>query len=279
MPRWTIEEATDLTFDGVVALKVMLMSGHISVLGTDDAPSVQVGDVTGQPLLISHEAGMLNITHENLWEGLLKWFGPQRGSADLTVMVPWECPVQLNLVNAGAVITGLTAGVSVKSGAGDITFDGVTGHITANTVSGGIESQGLDGAVSFTSVSGDLALAGGSIDRLAARTVSGRVTADVDLTGSGQVQVNTVSGEVALRLPGSTSAQVSLNTVGGRIDSSFTELDPVVRSVPRSVTGTLGDGAGRLSVATVSGDVTLLSRPGNGAAPSARHRGEPNVEV
>src|SRR5262245_18601731 len=109
MARWTIEEATALDFDGVVALKVMLMRGHVSVLGTDDAPSVHIGDVGGQPLLVGHEAGMLNITHENLWEGLLKWFGTQRSSAELTVMVPWDCPVQLNLVNAGAVITGLTS--------------------------------------------------------------------------------------------------------------------------------------------------------------------------
>lgn len=275
MSRWTIDEATALELDGIVALKVMLMSGHISVLGTDDAPSVHVGDVNGQPLLISHEAGMLNITHENLWEGLLKWFGTQRSSADLTVMVPWDCPVQLNLVNADAVITGLTSGVSIKSGAGDITLDGVTGHVTANTVSGVVEAQGLDGAVNFTSVSGDLALAGGSIDQLTARTVSGRIAADVELTGNGQAQVNTVSGEVALRLPASTSAQVSLTTVGGRIDSSFSEFDPTGRTVPRTVTGTLGDGMGRLTVVTVSGDVTLLSRPGD----SARPGGEPDVEV
>jgi hypothetical protein len=275
MSRWTIEEATALDFDGIVALKVLLMGGHISVLGTDDAPSVQVGDVNGQPLRVSHEAGMLNITHENLWEGLLKWLGPQRCSADLTVMVPKDCPVQLNLVNADAVITGLTSGVSVKSGAGDITIDGVSGHITANTVSGVVEAQGLDGAVNFSSISGELALAGGSVDWLAARTVSGRIAADVDLADDGRVQVNTVSGEVALRLLDSTSAQVSLTTVGGRIDSSFDELDQVGRTMPKSVSGTLGDGTGRLTVATVSGDVTLLSRPGD----SARPGGEPDVEV
>jgi hypothetical protein len=276
MSRWTIEEPTTLDFDGVVALKVMLASGRISVLATGDKPSVQVGEVGGRPLGVSHEAGMLSITHENvLWEGLLTWLRTQRSNADITVTVPPDCPVHVNLVNADAVITGLTSGISIKSGTGDITLDGVTGHVDANTVSGIVEAQGLDGAVTFTSVSGDLALAGGVVDRLTARSVSGRIAADVDLTDGGQVQVGTVSGEVTLRLPASTSAEIGLSTVGGRIDTSFAELDPIDRAMPRSVTGRLGDGAGGVMVNTVSGTITLLSRPDD----DARHRGEPDVEV
>jgi DUF4097 and DUF4098 domain-containing protein YvlB len=221
---------------------------------------VQVSDVIGRPLLISHEAGMLTISHEML-EGVLGWLRHEQTSAVVTVMVPRECPVQLNLVSADAVITGLKARLSVKTGSGDVTLDGVTGQIDANTVSGVLEAQGLDGTVSFNSVSGDLALAGGSLDRLAAKSVNGKIAADVALGPGSQVQVSTVSGEVALRLPASTSAQVDLNSAAGRVEAAFTQLHPSNRPVTRSLTGTLGDGAGRLSVYTVSGSVTLLSRP------------------
>ncbi|MBC6459273.1 DUF4097 family beta strand repeat-containing protein [Actinomadura sp. HBU206391] len=276
MSRWTIDKATSLDFDGVVALKVVMVSGKLSVLATGQRPSVQVTEVSGQPLKIDHNAGMLGITHDNaLWEGLRSWLGAQRCSADVTVTVPPDCPVHIDLVGANAVITGLTAGVSIRSGTGDVTLDGVTGRIAANTVSGAVEAQRLDGTVDFTSVSGDLALAGGSLDRLTARSVGGRIAADVDLAGTGEVQVSTVTGEVTLRLPASASAQVGMNTVGGRIDSSFTGLDEAGRPMSRNVTGTLGDGAGDVTVNTVSGDITLLSRPDD----DARHAGEPDVEV
>ena len=277
MSWWTIEEPTKLDFDGVVALKVMLVGGSVSVLATTDRPSVQITDVAGRPLTVGHEAGMLSVAHDNaLLEGLLNWIRNERCSAQVTVTVPPDCPVQINLVGADAVITGLTSGLSIKSGTGDVTVDGVAGRIDANTVSGVVEAQRLDGTVDFTTVAGDLALAGGTIDRLAARSVNGRIAADIDLTPAGEVQVSTVSGEVTLRLPTSASAEVGLSTVGGRIDSSFAELGSPDGTLPKNVTGRLGDGTGQVSVNTVSGNITLLGRRPDG---KARPRGEPDVEV
>jgi hypothetical protein len=261
MSCWTIDEPTTLDFDGVVALKATLIAGSVSVLaGGGDRPSVIIDEVEGPPLVVSHEAGMLNISHERLWEGVLAWLRTQRCNAVITVTVPRECPVTVNLVSADAVITGLSARTSLKSASGDVTLDGVTGDIDAGTVSGAIEAQGLDGRVAFTSVSGNLALAGGSVDALTARTVSGRIAVDVDLLGDSRVDVNTVSGEVALRIPETASAEVTLNSAAGRIDTSFPEVDRLDRALAKSVTGTLGDGAGRLSVNTVSGGITLLGR-------------------
>jgi hypothetical protein len=262
MSRWTIDELTSLDFDGVVALKATLVAGNISILPTDNTPSLHVSAVDGQPLLVTHEAGMLTVSHENLmWEGVLKWLRNMRCDATVTVTVPVDCPVAINLVTADAVVAGLSARTSIKSGSGNITLDGVTGKIDANTVSGVVEAQGLDGTVSFNSVSGDLALAGGLVRALTASTVSGRIAADVDLTADSRVRISTVSGEVALRLPRSTSAQVTLNAVAGRVDTSFPGLQRQERAITKTLTGTLGGGAGQLAVNTVSGGITLLSRP------------------
>lgn len=261
MSRWTVDEPTTLDFDGVVALKATLVGGTISILASDvSSPSLHVNAIQGQPLLVTHEAGMLNITH-GMWEGVLKWLRNMRCDADLTVTIPRECPVTLNLITAGAVVAGLSARTSVKSGSGNVTLDGVTGKIAANTVSGVVEAQGLDGAVSFTSVSGDLALAGGSVTALTASTVSGRIAADIDLATDSKVRLSTVSGEVALRVPESTSAEVALNAAAGRVDTSFPELQRQERAITRTVAGKLGAGAGHVTVSTVSGSVTLLSRP------------------
>ncbi|WP_119729067.1 DUF4097 family beta strand repeat-containing protein [Thermomonospora amylolytica] len=261
MSRWTIEESATLELDGVVALKATLVGGSVNVLATADRPTVVVEDVAGPPLQVDHEAGMLTIGHERMLEGVLGWLRNQQARAAVTVTVPPDCPVQLNLISANAVVTGLSARTSVRSATGDVVLDGVGGHVDAGTVSGRIEAQGLDGAVSFTSVAGDLTLAGGSIRRLGARTVSGRIAADVALVADRTLTVSTVSGEVALRLPESTSAEVHLSSAAGRIDTSFPGLRRHDRAVARNLTGTLGTGDGHLTVNTVSGSVTLLSRP------------------
>ena len=182
MPRWTIDSPTTIDLPGVAALKVRVVSGSVAILGSEDAPSLDVASLTGQPLLVTHEAGILTITYEDLqWDGLKGWLHPQRHSADVTVTVPAGCPTQVGVVNASAIVSGISASISAKSASGDITLDGVTGNVDAKTVSGDLEARGIDGEVAFNSISGGLTLAGGVVSRLAATTVSGQVTADIDL--------------------------------------------------------------------------------------------------
>jgi Putative adhesin len=264
MSRWTIEEPTAVAFDGVVSLRVRLVSGSITVLATDDAPPVLHVDETSRvPLLVTHEAGILTVSYEDLsWDGLLRWLRPHRRAATLAITVPTGCPVQLGVVTASAVVSDLAARMSIKSMSGDVTLDGVRGKIDAHTVVGDLEATNLTGAVSFTTVSGELGVAGGALDRLAARSVSGRVTADVDLEPSSHVQISTMSGAVTLRLPEAVDAAVDLRTTSGRVNTSFPTLERGDRPGAATAGGTLGDGSGRLSVTSVSGDITLLSRTG-----------------
>jgi Toastrack DUF4097 len=260
MSRWTIDSPTTVDFDGVVALRVRIIAGSVAVLATDDRPRLEVDEVSGQPLLVTHEAGILTVSYEDLsWDGLLSWLRPQRHSANITIMVQKDCPIQLGVVNATAIVTGMSARTSLKSVSGDITLDGVTGSVDANTVSGGIEARHLDGELGFHSVSGDLTLAGGRVGRLDAKTVSGGVTADVELAPPGDMRISTLSGEVAIRLPADTDAQVDLKSTSGQLRSDFTGLDwPTGPGAKKIMTGTLGDGSGRVSVASMTGNVTIL---------------------
>lgn len=257
MTRWTIDSPTTLDFDGVVALRVRIIGGSAAVLATGDQPRLRVSEISGQPLLVSHEAGILTVSYEDLtWDGVLSWLRPQRHFANLTVTVARDCPVQVGVVSATAVVAGLSATTSLKSVNGDITLDGVTGPVDANTVSGSLEAQGLRGDVVFHAVSGDLTVAGGCVGRLDARTVSGRVTADAGLRPGGEIRIGTLSGDVALRLPAGTGAKAELRSASGRMHSEFGGLG----AGPKTLSGTLGDGSGRLSVSTMSGNVTILRR-------------------
>ncbi len=261
MAHWTIEAPTSLDFDDVTQLRVRLMAGSVAVLATDGKPMLDVSSITGDPLDVTYEDGVLTIAHENLtWDGLLKWLRPQRHSATVTVTVPRKCPAQVGVVSATAVMCGISARASVKSVSGGITLDGVTGDVDANTVSGALEAQGINGKLNFNTVSGDLTLADGWLERLDANAVSGDVTADIDLDPLGGMQVTTVSGEVTLRLPAEADARVYLHSVSGDVRSEFAELRHATAPASHRVSGSLGAGSGQVSVTTMSGRVILLRR-------------------
>jgi hypothetical protein len=262
VPRWTIDSPRTIDLGDVAVLKVRVISGSIAILATEDEPSLDVSSLAGQPLLVTHEAGILTITYEDLqWDGLLGWLRPQRHSADLTVTVPGGCPVQVGLVKASATVSGIAARVTAKSVSGDLTLDGVTGNIDAKTVSGDLEARGIDGKIAFNSVSGDLTLASSAVGQLDARTVSGRVTADIDLRDSGGLRVSTISGDVAVRLPACASARVDLRSTSGRVHSEFDGMSAAPGPGPTVISATIGSGSANLSVTSVTGNVTLLTRP------------------
>ena len=268
MTQWTIGAPTSLDFEDVTGLRVRLIAGSVAVLATDGKPSLDVANVTGDPLNVSYEDGLLTISHENLtWEGLLKWLRPHRHSATVTVTVPRQCQTQVGVVSATAVMSGIRAKASLKSVSGGITLDGVTGDVDANTISGALEAQGINGKLNFNTVSGDLTLADGWLERLDANAVSGDVTADIDLDPLGGMQVTTVSGEVTLRLPAEADARVALHSLSGDVRSEFAELRRSGMPAPHSVSGSLGAGSGHVSVTTMSGRVMLLRRAERGTPP------------
>jgi hypothetical protein len=285
MGQWTVEQPTSLEFGDVTALKVRLIAGSVAVLATDGPGSLDVESVVGEPLQVSFEDGLLTVTHPNLtWDGLLNWLRPKRHTAAVTVRVPRTCTSQVGVVSASAVMSGLAAKSWVKGVSGAITLDGVSGEVDANTVSGAVEAQGLDGRMSFTTVSGDLTVAGGYLERFSVNSVSGDVTADLDLDPLGRAEVTTVSGEVTLRLQAEADASVNLHSMSGDVRSEFGGLQRSSIPMSHSVSGNVGSGSGHVSVTTVSGRVMLLKRAPRDTVPSQdvgpesdeQMEGEPN---
>src|ERR1700678_3655089 len=179
MAHWTIDGPTSLDFDEVSGLRVRLIGGSVAVLATDGTPSLDVANISGDPLDVTYEDGVLTISHENLtWEGLLKWLRPQRHAATVTGTAPRKCQTHGGVVSRSAVMSGISAKASVKSVSGGITLDAVTGDGDANTVSGALEAQGINGKLNFNTVSGDLTLADGWLERLDVNGLRGDGPAD-----------------------------------------------------------------------------------------------------
>src|SRR5699024_12121162 len=94
-----------------------------------------------------------------------------------------------------------------------------------NTASANASVRSPHGSFTFNSASGRLAIAGGRLAELRAKSASGQLLADTDLMPSARAGLNTVSGEIALRVPADTSATVELRTVTGGAGSDL-GLDP-----------------------------------------------------
>lgn len=269
MAGWMVDSPQTIELDGaVLSVRVRIVAGHVDVVGTDGAARIEVTQLQGPPLEVRFAGGEAVVTYPDLsWpdrslQGILEWLlpGPKR-RAVLSIAVPATAPVDLGVVSAGALVTGMSGRTTIRSVSGEIVLDDCSGdQIEAQTVSGALRARGLRHSLSFSTVSGDLTLLDGSSHRIAARGVSGDVTLDLARDKGGDFRIDSVSGAVTVRLPDSPDLVVDAKTTSGHLDAAFDELRSERSPGRARLTGTLGSGTGRLSARTVSGDVALLRR-------------------
>jgi lia operon protein LiaG len=163
----------------------------------------------------------------------------------------------------------------IESGSGNVDLRTATGDVYLSTGSGDITVSGVDGSsLKLETGSGTVTLTDGKAPTVHVETGSGNIEATAssgdDLsfeTGSGDVDValvatfrlvhiETGSGDVTLKVPPTIGAEVDLDTGSGDIDLGGLSLQ-VRRLAHDHVTGTIGDGKGRLSIETGSGSVHL----------------------
>ncbi|MDN3250239.1 MULTISPECIES: DUF4097 family beta strand repeat-containing protein [unclassified Streptomyces] len=266
MSEWSVAEPRKLTFDESVSeLQVRIVHGTVNVVGTDEGSArLEVSEIEGPPLIVTHQDGVLTVAYEDLpWKGFLKWLDRKgwRRNAVVSLAVPTSTRVEVGVVSAAAVVSGLEGRAEVKGVSGDTTLVSLAGPVRADTVSGNVEAQALAGDLRFNSVSGDLTVveAGSSVR---ADSVSGSMIVDLDpVGGPTDISLNSVSGEIAIRLPQPADAKVEANTASGSVSSAFEDLRVTGQWGAKRITGRLGAGNGRLKATTISGSIALLRRP------------------
>ncbi|EPH44151.1 DUF4097 family beta strand repeat-containing protein [Streptomyces aurantiacus] len=267
MPEWSVAEPRKLTFDEPVrTLRVRVANGTVNVVGTDeDSARLEVSEISGPPLTVTQHDGTLSVAYDDLpWRSLLEWLDPTgtRREAVVSLAVPAGTRVEVGVIGAGAVVSGIEGRAEVRGITGDTTLVGLTGPVRAKTVSGNVEAQGVTGDLRFDSVSGDLTVFEGSGSSVRAESVSGSMIVDLDpAVGPADVGLTSVSGEIAVRLPHPTHAEVSANSASGSLSSEFDELRVSGQWGAKKITGRLGSGGGRLRAKTVSGSIALLRKP------------------
>jgi lia operon protein LiaG len=200
--------------------------------------------------------------------------------ADLRVTVPAGRYLTLRLAVGSVTLTNVDGHIDVGVMSGPIKATGERGVLKVGTGSGDVEVTRFQGdRLALDTGSGDVAASGVNARRLGIETGSGDVRlSDLEVpdavveTGSGKVTVDlkadveslriaTGSGDVAVSAPPSLGAAVNIETGSGEIDSEFPLT--ITRTGSDHVTGTVGDGKGRISVETGSGSVRLARRGGS----------------
>ncbi|MYZ35976.1 MULTISPECIES: DUF4097 family beta strand repeat-containing protein [unclassified Streptomyces] len=270
---WEVSGPTKLTFDDpVTALHVRIVNGTVNVVGSDDSvlneqggARLEISGVEGPPLTVTRSGSTLTVAYEDLpWKNFLKWLD-RRGrhrSAVVSLAVPSGAAVEVGVVGAGAVVSGIRGRTDVRGVSGDTTLVGLSGEVRADTVSGSLEAQAVTGDLRFTSVSGDLTVVEGAGSSVRAESVSGDMVVDLDPGDRPtDIKLSSVSGEVAIRLPHPADAKVEANTASGKVSNAFEDLRVSGQWGAKRITGTLGAGTGTLRATTVSGSIALLRRP------------------
>ena len=149
MATWTIDEPSKLELDQgpVHRVLVTLVEGAVSVVGSDGPPALEVSELEGEPLRVRQEDGTLTVDYERPWRpGLVAWLtSGGRRKAVLSLAVPRDCAVQLEVISASLVAGGLRAPVLAKTVSGEITLAALGGAAEAETVSGAVQASAISG--------------------------------------------------------------------------------------------------------------------------------------
>lgn len=264
---WTVAEPRKLTFDDpVTTLRVRVVDGTVNVVGTTEPTArLEVSEVEGPPLIVTRRGGELTVAYEDLpWKGFLSWLGRRapRRRAVVSLAVPSGASVEVGVIGAGAVVSGLQGRTELRGITGDSTLVGLSGPVRAETVSGDLEVQAVTGDLRFHSVSGNLTVVEGAGTSVRAESVSGDMVLDLDSAPKPtDIRLTTVSGEIAIRLPHPADAKVEANTASGEVSNAFEDLRVSGQWGAKNITGKLGAGTGTLKATTVSGSIALLRRP------------------
>jgi DUF4097 and DUF4098 domain-containing protein YvlB len=152
---------------------------------------------------------------------------------ELVITAPVSMHLALNAASGSVAVRNMSGGVELDLTSGDAQLMDLRGPLDCSLTSGDLEVRNADGPVTVRGTSADIHLAD-IRRRISAHTSSGDVVG-VRLAGG---EVSTISGDVRLRNVG----PVSVHTTSGEV--------------------TVAGGTGRAIVKTISGDVSLDTRPG-----------------
>lgn len=180
-------------------------------------------------------------------------FGLEVGGGTVELEIPRDARLEISASTGDVSVRDVTGAVAIRTVSGDISLRGGGGDLRVEAASGNLRAV-AEAPLSCTArtISGDVEIDAPRLERTSITTVSGDVEIASAFAPGGDHVVTTTSGDVELAVEGGVT--IDVRTVSGDVDRDHPDLrehtsrrDPLV----------IGNGAARLAVRTLSGDIEV----------------------
>ena len=153
MPEsWKLEHPDKVALgDGVRSVRLIAMAGRVNLIGKDGPATLEVTKVSGPALHVElSDDGDLVVRHGDYAKPqMLQWLlGGRRMEVELSLALPPDALVSVNVVSGPVVVSNFHERVTVKGVSGEVTLAGVHGSARIATVSGAITAEQGSGDLS-----------------------------------------------------------------------------------------------------------------------------------
>lgn len=211
-------------------LSLEAINGNIKITGMSESDSViitgirRVGSESTQDA--EEHLQFLEVSVEDLGNKILvKTIQPKKSygrsyQVNYTITLPKDLEILVINVNGSVTVDSIDSDVIVSNVNGTITLDEIYGSAFVSLINGGIDGE-------------------------------------ITMPQDGMIEMSLVNGNIHLNIPVSTSAVFTAGVTNGYITlSNLTLQNQIVTS--SSLSGTLGDGKGTVSLITVNGNISVL---------------------
>jgi DUF4097 and DUF4098 domain-containing protein YvlB len=213
-----------------IRLKLEAINGNVSIAGVTEANSV---DVIGEKRVGSDSM-------EDAQEHLLELEVNVQDTADeivIKTIQPQETHGRSYVIDYTITLPS-DLEVSIENGNGVVTIEAINNLVSVMNINGLVDLNEIFGSTQVA-------------------LVNGQIESEVTLPLDGTIGMTTVNGMIELHIPQSTSAEFSASVGNGAISISNLDLKDQV-STSTSLSGTLGEGQGTISLGTGNGNIIVV---------------------
>jgi hypothetical protein len=211
-------------------------------------------DQDGSEISVKTNYLKLGARRKSFWNKLFGGGEDSYGDVDYYITLPATKSLSITAMSADIEIANVEAAIEVENASGSTHAEFLLGPITVRQPTGPIELQWVEGDVRVHSNSGRISVTQmrGSLD-LVSRT--GDVFVKTELDSPRDFFVETETGHIEVVIPEMASGTVHIETEAGEIS---TEVPiSIVSTARHSLVGEFGTGGPRITLTSLSGDVTM----------------------
>lgn len=184
---------------------------------------------------------------------------------DYTLEVPSGASLEIRNPQGSVNIQGLSGDTWVRSVGGNITISDTSGRIIAQSLGGQIEIDHAAGYIEATSVTGNLKFVSPTSSQIHARTTSGQINYEGQLTPAADYVMSTYDGDINFVCPSSSSFELHARSVHGKLENQLKlsghERDHSVSPYGTALFGMHNEGTATLELTSFRGTIRISPQP------------------